>query len=294
MASSSACPDRSSRPDQRLLMTPGSPPRASTHRPESSANVGRPPEQLEEVAGLRQRVLLERVEHLELIFGGGLGNAQRREIHDARAVPGEDLAKLAQLARASRREQEAPTRSLRSGAASASVCAASSCVNVRRSRDRSAASSSARSNVPCSPVPCTSTKRPVAAHHDVHVDFGAHVLLVVEIESRLAVDDADAHRRDTPLDRRRRQLARSATIQSKASTIATRRTGDRGGAGAAVGDEHVAIELDGELAKPEVVEHRAYAAADEALNLLGATTELSALTRRARARRARAALRTRP
>ena len=32
----------------------------------------------------------------------------------------------------------------------------------------------------------------VAGHHDVHVDFGARVVLVFEVEQRLAVDDADA------------------------------------------------------------------------------------------------------
>ena len=50
----------------------------------------------------------------------------------------------------------------------------------------------------------------LAAHHDVHVDVGAHVLLVVEIEPRLAVDDADAHRGDAPPHGRRGDASRRA------------------------------------------------------------------------------------
>src|SRR5687767_4153790 len=86
--------------------------------------------QLEEVARLGQRILLEHVVLLEIIFGRSLDNAQRRKIHDVQPESGEYLAKLTQLARAACREQEPrPTHSgsgSGSGSASAVVCAASS------------------------------------------------------------------------------------------------------------------------------------------------------------------------
>src|SRR4051794_8490787 len=43
----------------------------------------------------------------------------------------------------------------------------------------------------------------VARHHDVQVDVGVRVLCVVEVEERLAVDDADGDRADRPGERLR-------------------------------------------------------------------------------------------
>ena len=37
-------------------------------------------------------------------------------------------------------------------------------------------------------------------HHDVHVHAGPNVFLVVEVETRLTVDDADAHGGDAAAD----------------------------------------------------------------------------------------------
>ena len=128
---------------------------------------------------------------------------------------------------------------------------------------------------------------PFAAHHDIHVDVGAHVFLVVEIEPRLAIDDADAHRRDAALHRRSRRASPVDTSQSNASTTATHAPVIDAVRVPPSATEHVAIELDRELAELEVIEHRANAAADQPLNLLRAPAELRALARRARPRRAR-------
>ena len=54
------------------------------------------------------------------------------------------------------------------------------------------------------------------------------------------------------------------------------RAGDGGGARAAVGLDHVAVEDDGALAEGLHVDDRAQAAADEALNLVGAAADLAA------------------
>ena len=116
---------------------------------------------------------------------------------------------------------------------------------------------------------------PFAAHHDIHVDVGAHVFVVVEIETRLAIDDADAHAR-----RRDASPAIAAsfpfdTIQSNASTTATHAP-----VIAAVrvppsarSTSQSSLIVNSPNAK--VVEHRANAAADQPLNLLRATADLA-------------------
>ena len=65
------------------------------------------------------------------------------------------------------------------------------------------------------------------------------------------------------------------------------RTGDCGGACPPVCLQHVTIDLDRELAEPEVVEHGAYAAPNQTLDFLGAPSDLLTLTRRTRLGRAR-------
>ena len=65
-----------------------------------------------------------------------------------------------------------------------------------------------------------------------------------------------------------------------------RRSCYRGGARASVRDQYIAIELDGELAELEIVEHRSDTAPDEPLYLLGATPELRPLAGRSGACRA--------
>jgi hypothetical protein len=54
------------------------------------------------------------------------------------------------------------------------------------------------------------------------------------------------------------------------------RAGDGGGARAAVGLQHVAVQVDGALAQLLEVEHRTHGAADQALDFLGAAALLAA------------------
>ena len=102
---------------------------------------------------------------------------------------------------------------------------------------------------------------PVAGHDDVHVDLGGRVLGVVEVEQRHAVDDADRDRGDRP----RQRLREPEPVER-----ATRRdvgAADRGAARAAVGLEHVAVELDRALAERLEVDDGAQRAADQPLDL---------------------------
>ena len=125
-----------------------------------------------------------------------------------------------------------------------------------------------------------------AAHHDVHVHLGLHVLGVLEIGAYFAVDHADAHGCHPPLHGRRLDAIR---LHHPVERIHHRhaRAGDRRRARAAVGLQHVAVHLERELAPLEIVDHRANAAPDEPLDLLRAATHLLALARRSRVRRAR-------
>src|SRR5688500_5310942 len=46
-----------------------------------------------------------------------------------------------------------------------------------------------------------------AAHYDVHVYFGAHIEVIVEIQAGHAIDDSDADGGDAPAHRGRRHVA---------------------------------------------------------------------------------------
>src|SRR6266550_1701749 len=120
-----------------------------------------------------------------------------------------------------------------------------------------------------------------AAHHHIHVYFGPHILLVVEVEPHFSVDDAHAHRGHTALDRRCGELP---CLHHPVERIydCNRCTGDRGGASSTVGNQDVAIELHRELTELEIVEHGTDAPPDQTLNFLSASAKLCPLTRRAR------------
>src|SRR5205085_279282 len=124
------------------------------------------------------------------------------------------------------------------------------------------------------------------AHDYVHVDLGANVLFVVEIQAWLAIDHADTHGGNASLDRRRRQLAVGHHPVERVDD-GDARPCDGGRARSAIRDKDIAIELDGELTKLEIVEHGTDTAPDQPLDLLRAAAELGALTRGTRARRTR-------
>ena len=88
----------------------------------------------------------------------------------------------------------------------------------------------------------------VAGHHDVHVHLGGRVLGVLEVEQRLAVDDPDRDRGDRVGERAREPEAVERAARRDV------RARDRRAARAAVGLEHVAVELDRALAERLEVE----------------------------------------
>ena len=84
---------------------------------------------------------------------------------------------------------------------------------------------------------------PVARLHDVHVHFGARVVLVGQVEQRLAVDDADADGGDRVGQRNRADdVARAQRLERERQR--DERAGDRRRARAAVGLDHVAVDPD--------------------------------------------------
>ena len=116
----------------------------------------------------------------------------------------------------------------------------------------------------------------VGEHDDVHVDCGAGVFFVAEVEEDVAVDDADGGGGDHLLEGR--GLERAGCDQFvEGDGEGDAGAGDGGGAGAAVGLEDVAVEDDGALAEGLHVDDGAQGAADEALDLVGAAADLAAL-----------------
>jgi hypothetical protein len=110
---------------------------------------------------------------------------------------------------------------------------------------------------------------------DVHVDGGAGVFFVAEIEEGVAVDNADGGGGDHLLERR---LLEGSGLDELAEGDGEGDggSGDGGGAGSAVGLEDVAVEDDGAFAEQAHVDDGAEAAADEALNLVGAAADFAA------------------
>src|SRR6478609_4828431 len=110
----------------------------------------------------------------------------------------------------------------------------------------------------------------VVRHDHVHVDVGGRVLRIVEVEQRLPVDDADRDGGDTPGERLRQAEAVECTAGGDVGA------GDRGAARAAVGLQHVAVEVDGALAQRAEVDDAAQRAPDQPLDLDGAAALLAA------------------
>ena len=108
---------------------------------------------------------------------------------------------------------------------------------------------------------------------DVRVDLGAGVLLVGQVQPHPAVDDADADGRD--LAGQRLGVGEPAAGAEPGDGVGERDVGpgDRGGAGAAVGLQDVAVERDGVLAQRREVDAGAQRAADQPADLVGATAD---------------------
>jgi len=117
----------------------------------------------------------------------------------------------------------------------------------------------------------------VGQHDDVHVDGGAGVFFVTEVEQGVAVDDADGGCGDHLFERRGLEGAGGDELR-ESDGEGDGGSGDGGGAGSAVGLEDVAVEDDGALAEGLHVDDAAQGAADEALDLVGAAADLAAFT----------------
>jgi hypothetical protein len=116
----------------------------------------------------------------------------------------------------------------------------------------------------------------VSEHDDVHVDGGAGVLFVAEVEEDVAVDDADGGGGDH-LGEGRGLEGAGVDELVEGDGEGDRSSGDGGGSGAAVGMEDVAVQDDGAFTECLHVDDGAEGAADEALDLVGAATDLAAL-----------------
>src|SRR5918993_1314258 len=128
----------------------------------------------------------------------------------------------------------------------------------------------------------------VAGLHDVHVDVGARVFLVGQVQHRHAADDADARGRHVVLHRNALDLATLAhALQRQYERNEASRDG--GSPRPAVGLDDIAVDPDGPLAQLIEPGHRSERPADEALDLLRAPADLASrrLARGARVRRAR-------
>src|SRR5699024_2196963 len=116
-----------------------------------------------------------------------------------------------------------------------------------------------------------------AGHHDVHVGVGADVFLIRQVDHGHTADDPDGDGchgvgEDCRLGRDRAVLFAPGNGVGKGDVG----PGNRGGAGAAVGLEYVAVDDDRVLAEGFGVDDRAQGAADEARDLVGAAADLAA------------------
>ena len=129
---------------------------------------------------------------------------------------------------------------------------------------------------------------PVAGLHDVHVHVRARVLLVGEVQHRHAADHADARRGHVIVHGDRLDLSRRAHVLH-GEHHRDEPAGDRRGARAAVGLNHVAVDPDRPLAQLRQPRDRSQRSADEPLDLLRASADLAraGLALRAGRRRAR-------
>ena len=116
----------------------------------------------------------------------------------------------------------------------------------------------------------------VGEHNDVHVDGGAGVLFVGEVEEGVAVDDADRGGGDHLAEGRGLERACGDEL-AEGEGKGDAGSSDGRGAGAAVGLEDVAVEDDGALAESLHVDDAAQGTPDEALDLVGSASDLAAL-----------------
>src|ERR1700722_19136018 len=130
-------------------------------------------------------------------------------------------------------------------------------------------------------------KRAAAVHDDIHVGFGVRILRVVQIKNRRASVNAHRHGSHLPVQR---VCDDGASLEQSVDGIrqSHEAAGNRCGARAAVGLQHIAIDGHGALSQSLQIDDRAQRAADQALNLLCAAGLLAASRLACRARMGRA------
>jgi hypothetical protein len=115
----------------------------------------------------------------------------------------------------------------------------------------------------------------LAGEDDVHIDFGADILLVAEVEDGLAVEDTDADAGDLVEEGGFLDFAFGDEFLGGEGDGDVG-SGDGGGAGSSIGLEDVAIEPDGAGTEFFEAEGGAHGAADEALDFGGTSIEFTA------------------
>ena len=251
-------------PAHRALNTPGIPLSASTAMPESSAIVGSPVCRTPSRA-FSKRVVGERQP--------GLGNLHiGRNVVEPDDVDGQ--RGCAAVRRASSRCGSPAGYFI---TATALRCSSVSSRQPATPRSSSASSSAAAEHALLAGALHLDEVAGAGAD-DVHVDVGDDVLLVAQVQPRLAADDADADRRHRALQHRLGRPAELAPAGQPLHRVVQRhvRAGDRRGAGAAVGLQHVAVDDDGVLAERLEVDAGAQRPPDQPGDLVGAPADLPA------------------
>ena len=158
------------------------------------------------------------------------------------------------------------------GAASAALCRATSSRDAAQ-RDVEHGVEGAPGERRALPRALDLDQRARVGRDDVRVDLGAGVLLVGQVQPHPAVDDPDADGRD--LAGQRLGVGEPAAGAEPGDGVGERDVGpgDRGGAGAAVGLQDVAVERDGVLAQRREVDAGAQRPADQPADLVGAAAD---------------------
>ncbi|MFM1942897.1 MAG: hypothetical protein RI897_1879 [Verrucomicrobiota bacterium] len=115
----------------------------------------------------------------------------------------------------------------------------------------------------------------LAGEDDVHIDFGADIFLVAEVEDGLAVEDTDADTGDLVEEGGFLDFALGDELLGGQGDGDVG-SGDGGGAGSSIGLEDIAIEPDGTGSEFFEAKGGAHGAADEALDFGGAAVEFTA------------------
>src|SRR5450830_365622 len=115
-----------------------------------------------------------------------------------------------------------------------------------------------------------------AGHDDVQVGLGCRVFQVVQVEHRLALVHAHRYRGDHLLERATALQAATLLDHRQGVDQSNHGAGDGRGAGAAVGLDHIAVDIQGHIAQLGHVQRGTQRTADQALDLQGPAALLAA------------------